>query len=77
MGFDEAAELTMVIFDEENKLSHYRTGHRVTEEMIRNNKSIEMEITPPEPGKYAVYFTITNNEFPPTVHSYPLRLRVE
>jgi uncharacterized membrane protein YjfL (UPF0719 family) len=73
----ETAELTMVIFDAENKMSHQTTGHRVTEEMIRSGKSIDIEISLPGSGKYAVYFTITNSDFPPTVHSYPLKITAE
>ncbi len=74
---DQMAELTVIAFDEQNRMKYYPTGHRVTEEMINDSKSIEVEISPPGPGKHAVYFTITNHDFPPTVHSRPVKVYVK
>jgi hypothetical protein len=70
------AELVVVSFDEENRLTSYPAGHRVTEEMIEASKTIELELSPPGPGKHAIYFTLTNHEFPPTVHSMPVIVTV-
>jgi hypothetical protein len=70
------AELVVVSFDEQNRMTFYPAGHRVTEEMITAAKTIEVELSPPKPGKHAVYFTLTNHAFPPTVHSYPVIISV-
>lgn len=74
---ENTAELTVVSFDQENKMQYYTTGHRITEEIIDGSSSIQLELSPPGSGKHAVYFTITNGGFPPTVHSRPVKVIVE
>jgi hypothetical protein len=55
----------------------YPTGQSVTDVLIDRSGSLEVEIIPKGKGKQAIYFTITNHAFPPTVHSMPVLVHIE
>jgi hypothetical protein len=69
--------LNAAFFNIQNELINYRTELLVTNELIKNKPVQFVTIYPPGKGEFALYFTLSNNWFQPTVHSYHTKVYVK
>ena len=74
---DSGVYLNAVFFNIHNQLLNYRTELKVTQELIEKEPIQFITIYPPGKGEFALYFTLSNDWFLPTVHSYHTKVYVE
>jgi hypothetical protein len=69
--------LNAVFFNIHNQMVYVRTDLLVTNEMMKNEPVQYVTIHPPDTGKLSLYFSLSNDRFLPTVHSYRKKLIIE
>jgi len=74
---DSEVYLNAAFFDIHNQLIPCRTNLRVTEELIRDEPVQFITLKPPSKGEFALYFTLSNDSFLPTVHSFHKKVYVK
>jgi 4-amino-4-deoxy-L-arabinose transferase-like glycosyltransferase len=74
---DSGVYLNAVFFNIHNQLLNYRTELKVTQKLIDEEPVQFIKVYPPGKGEFALYFTLSNDWFFPTVHSYHTKVYVE
>ena len=74
---DENVYLNVAFFNIHNELTTYRTDLVVSNNMIKNHPAQVVSVFPADTGDFAVYFSLSNKKFLPTVHSYRTKVSVD
>ncbi len=74
---NEAVQLYAVFFTRQNQMIPIKTNRIFTNEIIESQPVQTIKVVPPGKGILAIYFSLSNHWFPPTVHSYRIYLEVE
>ena len=69
--------LNTLTFNWEREMFLQPTGMRFSQSNIRIDSMYQLAFIPPDTGRISVYLSLTNNPFPPTVHSYKVNLKVK
>ncbi len=75
---DYKAFISYTFFTSKSYVSETFTDFTLTNDMLNNNKTYDLNITPPkEPGDYVVYLAIRSGWLPPSISSKKLRVIVK